>query len=149
MTLDESSSNSYIDSISSMIETASCVLLCCSLRYKESPEIRTEVEYALDLGKTLIPVVIEENYRPDGWLASYIGSETFAVTGFEVAVIVKLFLSGSRSWLDMHHANLIDANFARLLKEVEAYSWGTGGLNSTPQSRSHFFHDDPEVSVTR
>lgn len=114
VTLDESSTNSYIDSISSMIETASCVLMCCSLRYKENPEIRTEIEYAVDMGKMLIPIVIEENFRPDGWLASFIGN---------------------RPWLDMHHVNLIDANFPRLLKEVESYSWAASGIhNLSPPS---------------
>ena len=43
--------------------------------------------------------------------------------------------TGNRAWLDMHHANLIDANFGRLLKEVEAYSWATAGMNTTPPAR--------------
>ncbi|XP_063725084.1 uncharacterized protein LOC134853079 [Symsagittifera roscoffensis] len=114
VTLDESSCSSYIDSISTMIESASCLLICASLRYKESPEMRTEVEYAVDMGRSVVGVVVEQNYRPDGWIARHI--------------------PGNRPWLDMHHANLVDANFGLLLKDLDTYMWASHP--SPPDSQS-------------
>ena len=34
--------------------------------------MRTEVEYAVDMGRSVVGVVVEQNYRPDGWIARHI-----------------------------------------------------------------------------
>lgn len=54
------------------VEKSAIVLLCMSRKYKESPNCRTEAEYAYKLEKTLIPLKVEKSYEPDGWLGKKI-----------------------------------------------------------------------------
>ncbi|KAH3753039.1 hypothetical protein DPMN_187669 [Dreissena polymorpha] len=55
-------------SMAEAVENSSIVLICMSRKYKESPYCRSEAEYAYELGKTIIPLKTEPNYKPDGWL---------------------------------------------------------------------------------
>ena len=55
------------------VENSAAVLLCMSAKYKDSPNCRTEAEYAFKLKKPLIPIRVEPNYEPDGWLGEILG----------------------------------------------------------------------------
>lgn len=59
------------------VEKSAVVLLCMSRKYKDSPNCRTEAEYAYKLGKTLVPIRVERSYEPDGWLGKKI--PTYAI----------------------------------------------------------------------
>ncbi|CAF4058763.1 unnamed protein product, partial [Rotaria sordida] len=54
--------------IANAIENSECVLICMSSKYKQSPYCQLEAYYAFERGCRLIPIIIESNYKPDGWL---------------------------------------------------------------------------------
>ena len=59
---------STLDSMAEAVENGSVVLVCVSRRYKESQNCRSEATYAYDLKKDIIPLMMECNYKGDGWL---------------------------------------------------------------------------------
>ncbi|KAL3892257.1 hypothetical protein ACJMK2_004481, partial [Sinanodonta woodiana] len=61
------------------IESAHVFLFCCSQGYKNSNNCRQEADYASSLGERLhmIPLLMEEGYKADGWLGFYVGREYF------------------------------------------------------------------------
>ena len=50
------------------------MLVAVSSHYKNSASCRTEAEYTCQLRKPFIPLLVEEAYRPDGWLGMMLGS---------------------------------------------------------------------------
>lgn len=68
---------SMLQMMASAIEKAAVVLVCYSEKYKDSKNCRTEAEYAFARDKMVIPVLLENRYRPDGWLGILIGSKKF------------------------------------------------------------------------
>ena len=58
-------------------ETASCVLICMTEKYKESNNCRMEAEYTIQKQKPLIPLIMQKSYRPDGWLGFILGSKIY------------------------------------------------------------------------
>ncbi|KAL3892244.1 hypothetical protein ACJMK2_004472, partial [Sinanodonta woodiana] len=61
------------------IESSHVFLFCCSQGYKNSNNCRQEADYASSLGERLhmIPLLMEEGYKADGWLGFYVGREYF------------------------------------------------------------------------
>ncbi|KAK7441514.1 hypothetical protein BaRGS_00040569 [Batillaria attramentaria] len=70
-------SGSTLQAMADAVEGASAVLMCMSQRYKDSPNCRTEAEYAFALNKPIIPLLMERSYRPNGWLGILLGSKLF------------------------------------------------------------------------
>ena len=64
----EKMSSNIIDGMANAVETSKVILVCYSTEYKESSNCRAELEYAFSNGKHLVPVRMQEKYRPDGWL---------------------------------------------------------------------------------
>ena len=58
---------SSIDAMAKGIETAPCVLICKTEKYKESNNCRTEAEYTLQKQIPFIPIILQKSYKPDGW----------------------------------------------------------------------------------
>ncbi|KAL6758370.1 TIR domain-containing protein [Haematococcus lacustris] len=59
------------------VENAAVVVVCVSKKYKESQACRTEAEYAFQLKKRIIPVMMELGYRPNGWLGALLGTKLY------------------------------------------------------------------------
>ena len=66
---------STLDAMAKAVENSSVVLVCVSERYKESPNCRAEAKYAFQLGKEIIPLMMQRNYMPDGWLGIIVGEK--------------------------------------------------------------------------
>jgi hypothetical protein len=49
------------------IEESSCIIICLTEKYKQSPNCRAEADYAFKLDKNIIPIKLQPNYKPDGW----------------------------------------------------------------------------------
>jgi len=64
-----------MDDMATAVENASYLIICLSRRYKNSPNTRRECDYAFQLGKDFIPLMMEENYKPDGWLGILLGTK--------------------------------------------------------------------------
>ncbi|KAL8606719.1 hypothetical protein ACOMHN_018753 [Nucella lapillus] len=70
-------SGSTLQAMAEAVEKAEAVLMCMSSRYKDSPNCRTEAEYAFQLMRPIIPLLMERSYQPDGWLGILKGSKLF------------------------------------------------------------------------
>ena len=68
---------STLEAMAIAIEQSDAIVMCVTHRYKESQACRTEAEYAYTKKKPLIPVMMEKNYSPDGWLGIIMGSKLY------------------------------------------------------------------------
>jgi len=68
---------SILGSMANGIEESNVVLIGLSKKYKESANCRTEAEYAYKLKKPIVPLLLEKNYEPDGWLGALLGMKLY------------------------------------------------------------------------
>ncbi|XP_060064487.1 uncharacterized protein LOC132544855 [Ylistrum balloti] len=68
---------STLDAMARAVENADVVLVCFSQKYKDSDNCRAEAEYAFQKKKKIIPLKMEQNYKPDGWLGFICGAKLF------------------------------------------------------------------------
>ncbi|CAF1049409.1 unnamed protein product [Didymodactylos carnosus] len=68
---------STIQAMANAIEKSKCVLLCMSELYKTSPSCQSEAEFAHKTRRPIIPIIMREKYRPDGWLSFIAGSRIY------------------------------------------------------------------------
>ncbi|XP_013385107.1 uncharacterized protein LOC106155047 [Lingula anatina] len=73
----EQMGGSTLQAMAEAVENAAVVLICMSDRYKDSPNCRTEAEYSFKLNKDIVPLMMQRNYKPDGWLGMILGSKLF------------------------------------------------------------------------
>ncbi|XP_069137832.1 uncharacterized protein [Argopecten irradians] len=66
-----------LDAMARAVEDAHIVLMCYSEKYKESKNCRTEAQYAYQVNKEIIPILMQNRYKPDGWLGILVGSKLF------------------------------------------------------------------------
>ncbi|KAL3892367.1 hypothetical protein ACJMK2_004578 [Sinanodonta woodiana] len=66
-----------IEVMAKAVEEAHVILMCMSRKYKYNPHCQAEIEYAFQLKKRIIPVIMERGYRPDGWLGLLLGTRIF------------------------------------------------------------------------
>ncbi|CAF1091778.1 unnamed protein product [Rotaria sp. Silwood1] len=63
--------------IANAIENSEYVLICMSNTYKESVYCQSEAHYAFERGCRLIPIMLESNYKPDGWLGIIVSGKIY------------------------------------------------------------------------
>ncbi|KXJ14094.1 hypothetical protein AC249_AIPGENE25222 [Exaiptasia diaphana] len=66
---------STLEAMAKAVENSALVLVCISSKYKESPNCRSEAEYAFQLKKNIIPLMVEKNFKPSGWLGMVVGAK--------------------------------------------------------------------------
>ncbi|CAF0806613.1 unnamed protein product [Didymodactylos carnosus] len=79
---------STMSAMASAIENSEFVLVCMSDFYKQSSYCQVEAEYAFKRQRNLIPLIMREKYRPDGWLGILSASKMyidFTKTDFDTA----------------------------------------------------------------
>ena len=59
------------------VENSEFVILCMSDSYKRSVYCQAEAEYAFQCKRRLLPIVVRQGYRADGWLGLIIGSRIY------------------------------------------------------------------------
>ena len=59
---------STVDAMSDAVDNAVVMLSCISLAYKESANCRLEAQYGHQQDVDMIPLMMEEGYKPMGWL---------------------------------------------------------------------------------
>lgn len=67
--------------IANAIENSKHVLICMSNTYKQSVYCHSEAHYAFERGCRLIPIIIEPNYKPDGWLGIIVSGKIYVEFG--------------------------------------------------------------------
>ena len=93
----EQMGGSTLEAMAKAVENAAVVLVCVSQRYKESPNCRSEAEYAYQLNKDIIPLMMQHNYKADGWLG---------------------ILVGAKLWIGFQSKQDINSGVAALIKEL-------------------------------
>ncbi|XP_064620815.1 uncharacterized protein LOC135483734 [Lineus longissimus] len=73
----EQMEGSTLQAMAEAVEDSTIVLACVSEKYKDSPNCRSEAEYAYRMNKEIIPIMVQANYRPDGWLGLLIGTKLY------------------------------------------------------------------------
>ncbi|CAF0785528.1 unnamed protein product [Brachionus calyciflorus] len=68
---------STLASMAEAVENSSVFLMCVSEKYYQSPNCRLEAEYAVKLQKPIIPLVMQQDYSPHGWLGIIIGGKIY------------------------------------------------------------------------
>ena len=93
----EQMGGSTLEAMAKAVENSSAVLICVSERYKESPNCRSEAEYAYQLRKDIIPLMMQRNYRGDGWLG---------------------MLVGTKLWFDFQSKHVLEQGVRKLIREL-------------------------------
>ena len=60
---------STVDAMAAAVENACVVLMGVSREYKESTNCRLEAQYAMQREVAMVPLMLAEGYRSDGWPA--------------------------------------------------------------------------------
>ncbi len=68
---------SIIERMAEAIEQAKVVLICMSSNYKNSTNCKAEAEYAFNRKSNIVPLVVEPQYKADGWLGFMAGSKIY------------------------------------------------------------------------
>ena len=93
----EQMGGSTLEAMAKAVENSSVVLVCVSERYKESPNCRSEAEYAYQLRKDIIPLMMQRKYRGDGWLG---------------------MLVGTKLWFDFQSKQVLEQGVMKLIREL-------------------------------
>ena len=93
----EQMGGSTLEAMAKAVENSSVVLICVSERYKESPNCRSEAEYAYQLRKDIIPLMMQRQYRGDGWLG---------------------MLVGTKLWFDFQNKLVLEQGVTKLIREL-------------------------------
>lgn len=93
----EQMGGSTLEAMAKAVEDSSVVLICLSQKYKESPNCRSEAEYAYQLRKDVVPLMMQHKYKADGWLG---------------------MLLGTKLWFDFRNKQGIEESMAMLVKEL-------------------------------
>ena len=64
---------STVEAMSAAVEDAAVVVYGISIAYKESVNCRLEAQYAMQQEKEMLPLLLEEGYKPSGWLGMLLG----------------------------------------------------------------------------
>jgi hypothetical protein len=63
--------------IANAIENSESVLICMSSMYKQSVYCQSEAHYAYERTCRLVPIIIESDYKPDGWLGIIVSGKIY------------------------------------------------------------------------
>ncbi|XP_072051357.1 uncharacterized protein [Amphiura filiformis] len=91
-------SGDILAAMAEAVEESHVVLICMSEKYKNSQSCRSEAEYAYKLKRSVIPLLIEDGYQPDGWLG---------------------LLQGTKLYYNFHSDELIQTELPRLLTAIK------------------------------
>jgi hypothetical protein len=70
-----------MNAMADAVENSEFVIMCMSDSYKQSTYCQAEAEYAFKCKRCLIPLIMREGYKPDGWLGFMIGSRIYVDFG--------------------------------------------------------------------
>ncbi|CAF1222621.1 unnamed protein product [Rotaria sp. Silwood1] len=68
---------SIVESMAEAVENSRIILICMSSNYKMSTNCQAEAEYAFNRKSKIIPLKVEKDYTPDGWLGFMAGSKIY------------------------------------------------------------------------
>eukprot|EP01047_Picozoa_sp_COSAG01_P042494 COSAG01_NODE_3714_length_5769_cov_15.948501_2_plen_1619_part_01 len=75
----EKMQGSTVEAMADAVEGAAVMCYGVSRAYKESANCRLEAQYAYQREKDMVPLLVEEGYRADGWLGMLMGTRLYYV----------------------------------------------------------------------
>jgi hypothetical protein len=75
----EKMQGSTVEAMAAAVEGAAVMCYGISRAYKESANCRLEAQYAYQREKDMVPLMMEEGYRADGWLGMLLGVRLYYV----------------------------------------------------------------------
>eukprot|EP00457_Paulinella_chromatophora_P005212 gb/GEZN01005226.1/.p1 GENE.gb/GEZN01005226.1/~~gb/GEZN01005226.1/.p1 ORF type:complete len:544 (+),score=88.93 gb/GEZN01005226.1/:118-1749(+) len=105
----EEMAGSTLDSMARAVDNASAVLLGVSNKYKQSANCRLEAEYAVTCHKNIIPLMMQSEYKPTGWLG---------------------LVLGSKLWINFTQSSQFEEAYKNLKKQLVKVSAVTGSVDS-------------------
>ena len=75
----EKMQGSTVEAMANAVEGAAAMCYGISRAYKESANCRLEAQYAFQREKDMVPLMVEEGYRADGWLGMLLGVRLYYV----------------------------------------------------------------------
>ena len=109
----EQMGGSTLEAMAKAVENSSVVLICLSQKYKESPNCRSEAEYAYQLRKDVVPLMMQHKYKADGWLG---------------------MLLGTKLWFDFRNKQGIEESMVKLVKELGGRGKDGDLADGTPET---------------
>ena len=73
----EKMQGSTVEAMADAVEGAAVMCYGISRAYKESANCRLEAQYAYQRQKEMVPLLVEEGYRADGWLGMLLGTRVW------------------------------------------------------------------------
>ena len=70
-----------MNAMADAVENSEFVIMCMSDSYKQSTYCQAEAEYAFNCKRRLLPLIVRQGYKPDGWLGFMIGSRIYVDFG--------------------------------------------------------------------
>ncbi|XP_072025529.1 uncharacterized protein [Amphiura filiformis] len=98
------------------VEESDVILICMTEKYKNSKSCRSEAEYAYSHDKKLIPLLMEKDYKPDGWLG----------------ILLKIHL-----YYAFHSSSQFDTSTVQLLKAIRECTKSGEDLPDGPIQPTH------------
>lgn len=115
------------------IENSHSVILCMSTSYKQSVYCQSEAHYAFERGCQIVPIIIESNYKPDGWLGIIVSGKIYVdFTNQNFQEAYQGLKNQFTHQISISNNNTIDDN----------------PLPSIPQNISSLFFSDYPLSLT-
>ncbi|XP_059157845.1 uncharacterized protein LOC131942130 [Physella acuta] len=109
---------SSLQAMAEAVEKADVILMCMSEKYKNSLNCRSEAEYAFSLHKDIIPLMMQLQYTPDGWLGILRGSKIFydfsGKYPFDAKMDELIREIGDRGKISAYHDVIVKEEIAQL-----------------------------------
>ncbi|XP_065051379.1 uncharacterized protein LOC135681041 [Rhopilema esculentum] len=75
--MEKDDNQSYPEHLIEAVENSAVVLIGISRKYKQTPSVFAEADYAFHMCRPMIPIILERNHKPDGWLGMLVGSKVW------------------------------------------------------------------------
>ncbi|CAF4146506.1 unnamed protein product, partial [Rotaria sp. Silwood2] len=137
--------------IADAIENSEHVLICMSSTYKQSVYCQSEAHYAYERGCRLIPILIESNYKPDGWLGIIVSGKIYVEFG---KIDFHLAYNKLKNEISARHYDLLTRSLSRVIekdpihngsKSLELFQGICESIDDLPDCITEWTHDQAIV----
>ncbi|CAF2855310.1 unnamed protein product [Rotaria sp. Silwood2] len=94
-----------MDAMAKAIERSTTIIICMSEQYRKSNYCRAEAQYAFQCQRRIVPIVLQKQYKPDGWLLFLIGQLLYVdFTKYEFPQAMKMLFK------ELNATHIVDGN---------------------------------------
>ena len=136
---------SSLESMAEAIEQSECILVCMTELYKLSPNCRLEAEYIIQRKKPFVPLIMQKEYKPDGWFVNFYIPNFVISFNFNILFYAYIRLGlilGQKIFIDTNKYSF-DECFQKVVKEINSITKNTvknavfnTSANSTKQTKT-------------